>query len=317
MNCKITALLLALCLLFSLAACGSSTESASTPVSEEPSTVQSEAPAANEGASAADEAAPADTENEAAPLAEAEIQVFIAASLNSAFEEIIALYKAQQPNVSIAINADSSGTLQQQIQEGYSCDIFFSAGKKQMTALEEGGFVMEGTNTELLENQLCLVTYPGSGTEVTGFDTMDKAASLALADGSVPVGKYTRTALMNLGILEKADDASAYTTQQVSEALGGIEINECSNVSKVAQAVMEGSNEIGTVYYSDYYDYQDKLEILAQDDGTLTGSIIYPVGRIGNNEATEAQTAAADDFFRFLQTDEVLSIFESYCMIIH
>lgn len=317
MKCKITALLLVLCLLFSLAACGSSAESASTPVSEEPSTVQSEAPAANEGASAADEVAPADTENEAAPLAEAEIQVFIAASLNSAFEEIIALYKTQQPNVSIAINADSSGTLQQQIQEGYSCDIFFSAGKKQMTALEEGGFVMEGTNTELLENQLCLVTYPGSGTEVTGFDTMDKAASLALADGSVPVGKYTRTALMNLGILENADDASAYTTQQVSEALGGIEINECSNVSKVAQAVMEGSNEIGTVYYSDYYDYQDKLEILAQDDGTLTGPIIYPVGRIVNNEATEAQTAAADDFFRFLQTDEVLSIFESYCMIIH
>lgn len=317
MKCKITALLLVLCLLFSLAACGSSAESASTPVSEESSTVQSEAPAANEAASAADESAPADTENESAPLSEAEIQVFIAASLNSAFEEIIALYKTQQPNVSIAINADSSGTLQQQIQEGYSCDIFFSAGKKQMTALEEGGFVMEGTNTELLENQLCLVTYPGSGTEVTGFDTMDKAASLALADGSVPVGKYTRTALMNLGILENADDASAYTTQQVSEALGGIEINECSNVSKVAQAVMEGSNEIGTVYYSDYYDYQDKLEILAQDDGTLTGPIIYPVGRIVNNEATEAQTAAADDFFQFLQTDEVLSIFESYCMIIH
>lgn len=315
MNRKITALLLALCLLFSLAVCGKGAESEaanaseSTPVSE--ATVQSEAPAASEA-----EASEAETAA-AAPLAEAEIQVFIAASLNSAFEEITALYKTQQPNVTITINADSSGTLQQQIQEGYACDIFFSAGKKQMTTLAEGGFVIDGTNTELLENQLCLVTYPGSGTQVTGFDSMDKAASLALADGSVPVGKYTRTALMNLGLLEKVDDASVYTTQEVSEALGGLEINECSNVSKVAQAVMEGSNEIGTVYYSDYYDYQDKLEILAQDDGTLTGPIIYPVGRIVNNEATNAQTAAADDFFQFLQTEDVLSIFESYCMIIH
>jgi molybdate transport system substrate-binding protein len=145
---------------------------------------------------------------------------------------------------------------------------------------------------------------------------MDKAASIALADGSVPVGKYTRTALMNLGILAETDDASAYTTEEVSEALGGVEINECGNVSKVAQAVAEGSNEIGTVYYSDYYDFQDQLEILAQDDGTLTGDIIYPVARITNVEADDAETAAADDFFAFLQTDEVMKLYEDYCFII-
>lgn len=309
---KMTALLLCLCMLFSLAACGSENEeaSASTPLSSAAASepVEAEAPVEEGSATEATEAP--------AQLGAAEIQVFIAASLNSAFEEIIALYREQQPNVTIAINADSSGTLQQQIQEGYACDIFFSAGKKQMTTLEGEGFVIEGTNTELLENQLCLVTYPGSGTAVTGFDSMDKAGSVALADGSVPVGKYTRTALMNLGILGETEDPSAYTTQQVSEALGGVEINECSNVSKVAQAVMEGANEFGTVYYSDYYDYRDKLEILAQDDGTLTGPIIYPVGRIVNREATEAQTAAADDFFAFLQTEPVLNIFRDYCMIV-
>lgn len=312
---KMTALLLCLCMLFSLVACGSENEevSASIPVSSAATSepVEAEAPVEEGSVAEAAEAAEAPAQLEAA-----EIQVFIAASLNSAFEEIIALYQEQQPNVTIAINADSSGTLQQQIQEGYACDIFFSAGKKQMTTLEGDGFVIEGTNTELLENQLCLVTYPGSGTAVTGFDSMDKAGSVALADGSVPVGKYTRTALMNLGILEETEDPSSYTTQQVSEALGGVEINECSNVSKVAQAVMEGANEVGTVYYSDYYDYQDKLEILAQDDGTLTGPIIYPVGRIVNKEATEAQTAAADDFFAFLQTEPVLNIFRDYCMIV-
>lgn len=303
MKIKCIALLMCLCMLFSLVGCGTEASGASSDTSAV--------------VASSTETSSASSPDDTATLDTAEIQVFIAASLNSAFEEIIALYKTQQPNVTISINADSSGTLMQQIQEGYACDIFFSAGKKQMTTLADEGYVVEGTNTELLENQLCLVTWPGSGTEVTGFENMDKAKSIALADGSVPVGKYTRTALMNLGILENTEDPSVYTTQQVSEALGGVEINECSNVSKVAQAVMEGSNEVGTVYYSDYYDYQDKLEIIAQDDGTLTGAIIYPVGRIVNKEADEAQNAAADDFFRFLQTKPVLDIFESYCMIIH
>jgi molybdate transport system substrate-binding protein len=327
MKTKILAMIMAAAMLLSLCACGSSAASSAatseaaeaSEVSETAAPVEEtvEEPAEEEAsAQEAEEPAEAETEETGEVLEAAEVQVFIAASLNAVFEDIIALYNESQPNVTISINADSSGTLQTQIEEGYACDIFFSAGKKQMTALEEGGFVIDGTNTPLLKNQLCLVTYPGSGTAVTGFEDLDKATSIALADGSVPVGKYTRTALMNLGILAETDDASAYTTEEVSEALGGVEINECGNVSKVAQAVAEGSNEVGTVYYSDYYDFQDQLEILAQDDGTLTGDIIYPVARITNVEADDAETAAADDFFAFLQTDEVMKLYEDYCFII-
>jgi molybdate transport system substrate-binding protein len=326
MKTKILAMIMAAAMLLSLCACGSSaassaaaSEASEAQVSEAaPAEETVEEPAVEEETSAqeTEEPAEAETEETGEVLEAAEVQVFIAASLNAVFEDIIALYNESQPNVTISINADSSGTLQTQIEEGYACDIFFSAGKKQMTALEDGGFVIEGTNTPLLKNQLCLVTYPGSGTAVTGFEDLDKATSIALADGSVPVGKYTRTALMNLGILAETDDASAYTTEEVSEALGGVEINECGNVSKVAQAVAEGSNEVGTVYYSDYYDFRDQLEILAQDDGTLTGDIIYPVARITNVEADDAETAAADDFFAFLQTDEVMKLYEDYCFII-
>ena len=99
---------------------------------------------------------------------------------------------------------------------------------------------------------------------------------MALCDGSVPVGKYSREAFVSLGYLPDTDDNSAYTSPEISEALGGIEINECADVSVAAQAVAEGSNEIGTIYYSDYYDFQDDLNIIAQDNGTLTGPIVYP-----------------------------------------
>ena len=99
-----------------------------------------------------------------------------------------------------------------------------------MNQLEQDGLLVDGTRHNVVNNQVCVVTYKGSNTAVTGLEDLSKAGSLALADGSVPVGKYTRQALVNVGILNEAEDVSKITTQEVSEALGGIEINECANV---------------------------------------------------------------------------------------
>lgn len=254
-----------------------------------------------------------DTETEA----ETEIQVFIAASLSGAMEELKNLYTKKHPNVTITYNADSSGTLLTQVQEGYECDIFFSAAPTQMNTLEEEGFLVDGTRKNLLNNQVVLITPKGSGTKVTGFDNMNLAKSMALAGGSVPVGKYTRTILMNLGLLEVVEDTALYTTEEVSKALGGIEINECGNVSKVTESVKEGSNEIGTVYYSDAYSVKDDVDIIAYADKALTGDIIYPVAMLNNTEADDSQKQAAADFLAFIETEEALAVFEKYMFMIY
>ena len=164
----------------------------------------------------------------------------------------------------------------------------------------------------IVNNQVCVVTYEGNNTEVTGLEDLNKASSIALADGSVPVGKYTREALVNAGILEKADDVSAITTQQVSEALGGVEINECANVGAVTSAVAEGSNEVGTVYYSDTYGLEDRLKVLQVVPYDLTGNVIYPAAQVVNKEADETEQAAAKDFVEFLTSDEAAAIFRNY-----
>lgn len=263
---------------------------------------------------------PSSSENEDGQLAETTIYVSIAASLVSSFDEIIPLYNESQPNVTISINSGSSGKLMQEIEEadGHGIDIFFSAGQSQVTQLDEtDGLVVEGTITNLLQNQLCLVTGKDSGTTVTGWDNISNAPNMALCDGSVPVGNYSREAFVSLGYLPDTEDNSAYTSQEVSDALGGIEINECADVSAAAQAVAEGSNEIGTIYYSDYYDFQDDLDIIAQDDGTLTGPIVYPVCQINNPDADEAELAATADFMAFLQTPEVAEIFQNHCFIVN
>ncbi len=256
------------------------------------------------------------TESEAAgddkAAEETEIQVFIAASLNTVMTELAEKYNEEHPEVKITYNADSSGTLLTQIEEGYECDIFFSAAQKQMDQLEADGLVEEGTRADVVNNQVVVVTFKGSGTKVTGLENIEEAASFALAGGSVPVGKYTRQALVNLGKLGETEDVSTITTEQVSDALGGLEISEQDNVSKVLSAVAEASCEVGTTYYSDTYGYEDKLDILETVSYDLTGNVIYPIARVVNDEADDAQKAAADDFMKFILSDEVKAVFDTY-----
>lgn len=250
-----------------------------------------------------------------APAEETEIQVFIAASLNTVMQEVAAAYNKQHPEVKITYNADSSGTLLTQIEEGYACDVFFSAAQKQMDKLEnEDKLVVEGTRANVVNNQVVVVSRKDSGTKVTGLADIANASGIALADGSVPVGRYTRVAMINSGLLQgyEVDAAADITTQQVSDALGSVEISEQGNVSKVLAAVVEASCEVGTTYYSDTYGYEDELDVLETISYDLTGDVIYPIAQVVNEEADDAEKAAAADFVKFVTGDEAKAIFEAY-----
>ena len=240
------------------------------------------------------------------------ITVFAAASLSTVMEELIGAYRQEHPEVTFTTSFDSSNTLMEQIENGFVCDVFFSAAQKQMNELEENGFVVAGTRADIVNNRVCVVTYRDSDTAVTGLADLGSAASLALAAGSVPVGKYTRQALKNAGMIETEKAADEITTAEISEALGGVEINECANVSVVKNAVAEKSNEVGTIYYSDLFGFEDQLVVLEQVPYELTGNVIYPAAQIVNAEADENAAAAAASFVEFLRSDTARAIFERY-----
>ena len=308
MKKKTVSILLMAAMALSLAACGfsNSTDSSSKSSSKAESTSASSASSEAESASSAKSTADGEVFDDTT------VTVFAAKSLNSVMETLISEYNKTQPNVKLVGSYDSSGTLMTQIEEGASCDVFFSAAAKQMDQIEEENLLVEGTRHNIVNNQVCVVTYEGSNTEVTGLEDLNKASSIALADGSVPVGKYTREALVNAGILEKADDVSAITTQQVSEALGGVEINECANVGAVASAVAEGANEVGTVYYSDTFGYEDQLDIIEQLPNSLTGDVIYPVAAVESDNTSDEELEASEDFLTYLQSEEAVKLFEKY-----
>lgn len=227
-----------------------------------------------------------------------DVNVFIAASLANAMNEIADNYKSDGGSANILYNADSSGTLMTQIQEGAECDIFFSAAEKQMNELNSDGYIKSETITPLLENKVVLIKPAGTQTSVTGFDNITEAKSIALAGEDVPVGSYAREIFKTLGI---TDDVMNMT------------INECSNVTTVLTAVAEGANEIGIVYSTDAASMSDKVDVIASADPELMSTpVVYPVALTVNEKADEKQQTAAEDFYNYLKSDEAEAVFEKY-----
>ena len=227
-----------------------------------------------------------------------EVNTFIAASLSNAMEEIQKDFNETYPDVEILYNADSSGTLQTQIEEGARCDIFFSAADKQMDALVDEGLAKEDTVEDILENKVVLIKPKDGETKVTGFENITDAANIALAGDSVPVGQYAREIFDNLGI-----------TDEVNK----MEINEGKNVSEVLAAVSEGSNEIGIVYATDAASVADKVDVIAEAPAdALKTPVLYPVGLIEDKEASEDDTAAAEAFLEYIKSDDAMKVFEKY-----
>lgn len=226
-----------------------------------------------------------------------EILVAAAASLEYAYEdELIPMFEEQNPDITVSGTYDSSGKLQTQIEEGMEADVFMSAATKQMDALTEEGMIEEDSVTDLLENKIVLITFADSQLELSSFEDITKADTIAIGDpASVPVGQYSEEALTNLGLWD----------QVLAKASLG------TNVTEVLNWVAEGSAQAGIVYATDAAT-TDKVKVVAEaPEDSLAEPDIYPVGIVSASENKEA----AEKFVEFLKSDEAIQIFEDYGFI--
>ena len=261
------------------------------------------APAA-EPAPTEETAAPEETVPEAEPV---ELIVFAAASMTETMNQIAEMYKTVAPNVTLTYNFDSSGTLKTQIQEGAECDLFISAGQKQMNQLDitadpevntdKLDFVLEGTRINLLENRVTLCVPEGNPKDIKSFDDLaDKlkegSVLMAMGNSDVPVGQYTQKILAFYGLDEE------------KLAKDGV-ITYGTNVKEVTTQVTEASVDCGVVYCTDAF----SAGLTPVDYATkeMCGQVIYPAAVLnisGNQEA-------AKEFLAYLQTDEAMKVFEA------
>ena len=236
-----------------------------------------------------------------------ELTVFAAASLTETLNQIAEDYKTVAPDVTLTFNFDSSGTLKTQIQEGAVCDLFISAGQKQMDQLDASAdasvntegldFVLEGSRIDLLENKVTLAVPEGNPKGIDSFDALAEHLEagdilLAMGNSDVPVGQYTQKILTWYGLDEAAlanADCITYGT----------------NVKEVTTQVSEGSVDAGIIYCTDAF--SAGLTVVDEATPEMCGQVIYPAAVLNTSEhQTEAQA-----FLDYLSTDDAMTVFES------
>lgn len=237
--------------------------------------------------------------------AQTEIIVFAAASMTETLTEIKALYEAAHPGIVLTYNFDSSGTLKTQIQEGADCDLFISAGQKQMDQLDinadasvntEGlDFVVTDSRINLLENKVTLVVPEGNPKGIESFDQMAEALKagelfMAMGNSDVPVGQYTQKILAYYGLDEE-------------ELANAGELTYGSNVKEVTTQVSEASVDCGVIYCTDAF--SAGLTVVDSATPEMCGQVIYPAAVL----KTAAHGEAAQEFLDYLQGEEAMAVF--------
>lgn len=235
-----------------------------------------------------------------------ELIVFAAASMTETLTELGDDYMNEHKNVTIQYNFDSSGTLKTQIQEGADCDIFISAGQKQMNQLDKDAsadvntegldFVVEGTRFDILENKVALVVPEGNPAGINSYDDLkaklaEGSIKMAMGNADVPVGQYTQKILAYFGLSE--DDLAA---------AGAITYG--TNVKEVTTQVSEGAVDCGIIYATDAY--SAGLEAVDTATKDMCGQVIYPAAVMKSTKNEEAAKA----FLDYLREDAANKVFE-------
>ena len=235
------------------------------------------------------------------------IVVFAAASMTESLTRAGDQFTAANDQYELSFNFDSSGTLKTQIQEGADCDVFISAGQKQMNQMDitaasdvntEGlDLIDHDTRFDILENKVTLAVPEGNPKNIQSFD--DLASHLQTGDilmvmgnSDVPVGQYTQKILAYYDLDEEALAAAGVITYG-------------SNVKEVTTQISEGSVDAGVVYCTDAY----SAGLTPVDEATaeMCGQVIYPAAVL--KAAPNAE--AAKEFLAYLQTDRAATVFES------
>lgn len=222
-----------------------------------------------------------------------ELVVFAAASMTETLTELSEIYKAENPDVTLTFNFDSSGTLKTQIEEGAVCDLFIAASQKPMDNLN---VVLDETRVDLLENKVALVVPEGNPKNIDSFNDMVSGLNggdlfMAIGNADVPVGEYTL----------KIFDYYELSEDELNNA-GCLTYG--SNVKEVTTQVTEGLVDCGIVYQTDAY--SASLEVVDTATSEMCSQVIYPAAVISTSQYVDEAKA----FLDFLKTEEASEVFE-------
>jgi len=227
----------------------------------------------------------------------ASLNIFAAASLADALEEIASKYEAMSGD-KLRFNFAASNALARQIKEGAPADLFFSADEAKMDALSAAGMINGDTRKTLLSNTLVIVVNAVDGAPVTSPADLasDAVRRLALAQPeTVPAGIYAREYLLKLGLWEKLQR----------------KILPTENVRACLATVEAGNADAGIVYKTDAL-ISKKVRVAFDVPAHDGPAIAYPLAVVKTSKAPEA----ARRFAEYLAGEEALAVFVKYGFLI-
>ena len=226
------------------------------------------------------------------PVRAGEVQIYAAASLKTALDEVSALWRKETGNKVTTIYA-ASPVLAKQIMEGAPADIFISADLAWMDELQSKNFIRNETRKNILGNALVLIAPADNGHKIDlkpGADILGLLKGGRLATGetsSVPAGRYAKAALQSLGVWEMLQP---HLAMQV-------------NVRAALVLVARGETTLGIVYASDAR-AEPGVEVVATFPENSHPPIVYPAAIVS---ASQNPDAAA--FLDHLVAVEAMDIF--------
>mgnify|MGYP003677136951 CR=1 FL=1 len=209
------------------------------------------------------------------------IDLFAAASLREVLDALAADYLTQTGRT-VRITYAGSAQLARQIDQGAPADLFVAADEAWMDWLDARGRVERATRRRVAGNTLVLIAPVGTddapvdlGSDVA-LDERLGDGRLAVADATVPAGRYGRQALTRLGL---------WTGVEHRLAPG-------DSVRAALALVARGEVPLGVVYATDAR-AEPRVRVVATFPAGSHAPIVYPAARLrrsqGGGDAAAAQ----------------------------
>ena len=180
---------------------------------------------------------------------ETKLRVMAASSLTEAFNQIVQIFEAHNPDVNVHVEFAGSQRLRYQLEFGARADIFASADHRQMEPLITAE-LLEGSTSNFASNVLVIIARAGGPVDAID-DLSLPGVKLILAQSEVPAGEYSRQVLDNLSLGNRSFKDNVLANL----------VSEEPNVRNVVQKVALGEVDAGIVYRSDAITAHEKGKI--------------------------------------------------------
>jgi molybdate transport system substrate-binding protein len=222
------------------------------------------------------------------------LTIAAANSLREALRNVLPLFEARYPHVSIRVVYGPSQTLRDQITQGAPVDVFLPSLFEEIEQLDKKGLIIKGTKRIYAGTTLVLITNTALPAPIGVIQDLHKTPIRRIAVGDPKTASVGKVAAQ---FLKSSDLEPRLKSQYVYG----------DHSKAVLDLVANGEAELGVVYRTDVAS-NPKVRIVDTAPPGSHSAIRYGAATVW----TSRNISAAKDFSEFLLSTEVHALLEKY-----